>query len=150
MKAKVLIVLGIVFGLTACTKDKFNTKPSLTFVSVNTQELRRGQGIIFTMRFTDKEGDIQDTLFIQKITKNCPQSDFDDARILPPDIPKTNNSEGEILVRYAYGSGYIYPPIKEPACQGVNDTCVFKFVLKDKAGNVSDTVSSPQIVLIKD
>lgn len=149
MKAKLLIVLGFVVGLIACQKDKFNTIPTLTFVSVNTQELHPNEGIIFKFTFTDKEGDIQDSLFVQKITKNCEASDFDAFYLLPSDLPKKSNSEGELEVRYAYGVGYNYPAIKEPACQGQNDTCFFRFALKDKAGHTSDTVSSPQIVLIK-
>ncbi len=149
MKAKLLIVLGIAFGLAACQKDKFNTVPTLTFEGVNTQELRPNEGIIFKFRFTDKEGDIQDSMFVQKVTKNCERSDFDALYPLPSDFPERRNSEGEIEVRYAYGSGFIYPPIAEPQCEGQNDTCVFRFALKDKAGNTSDTVSSPQIILIK-
>jgi hypothetical protein len=45
--------------------------------------------------------------------------------------------------------GLGYPLIKEPICPGQNDTCVFRFALNDKANNTSDTITSPQIVLIK-
>ena len=149
MKTKLLIVALIALCLTACQKDKFTTKPQLTFKSLNTQQLAPNQIIRFTLHYTDREGDIQDTLFVQKLTQNCELSNFEAFYPIPTDVPEQNNGEGDILVTYAYGIGLGYPGIKEPACPGQNDTCVFRFSLGDVEGNTSDTITSPQIVLIK-
>jgi hypothetical protein len=149
MKTKLLIATLTALCLTACKKDKFTTKPQLTFKEVNTQELAPNQIIRFTMHYTDREGDIQDTLYVQKITQNCEASNFEAFYPIPSDVPPQKNGEGDIQVTYAYGVGFGYPAIKEPACPGQNDTCVFRFALGDVKGNTSDTISSPQIILIK-
>lgn len=153
MKAKLLIVTLSLLGFAACSKDKFNTTPQLKFESVNTQTLYPDQVIQFKLEYTDKEGDIQDTIYIEKITRNCSASDFNGLYALPTDVPRVKNSKGELQITFAYGVNLGYPAIKEPACgtatNPINDSCVFRFALKDKANNVSDTVSSPEIVLIK-
>ena len=149
MKTKLLIVLIMALGIAACNKDKFNTTPGLTFTDVNTTQLSPNQSIVFTLHYTDKEGDIQSTLYVQKITKNCEASNFESLYAIPAEVPKQTNAEGDIQVRFGYGVGLGFPAIKEPACPGQNDTCVFRFALTDLANNTSDTITSPQIVLIK-
>ena len=153
MKAKLLIVVLTLIVIVACKKDKFNTTPQLTFKEVNTQVLSPNQVIIFRLEYTDKEGDIQDTIYVEKLTRNCPASNFNQRYALPKDIPTQKNTKGEMEIRFAYGVNLGYPAIKEPACgtatTPINDSCVFRFALKDKANNVSDTISSPEIVLIK-
>lgn len=149
MKTKLLIAALFIFGLTACNKDQFTTKPQITFKSVNTQQLYPDQIITFTLHYTDKEGDIQDSLYVQKITQNCDLSNFQELYQIPQSVPDQKNGEGDIVVTYGYGVSTGYPPIKEPACPGMNDTCVFRFALTDKQNNTSDTITSPQIVLIK-
>lgn len=72
MRTKLLILLTITCFFYGCKKDEFNTKPTLAFGEVNSRELRQGNLLIFSLNFTDKEGDIQDTLWVQKISKTCP------------------------------------------------------------------------------
>jgi hypothetical protein len=149
MKTKLLITAVTALCLSACSKDKFSTKPQLTFKSVNTPILAPEQAIKFTLHYTDKEGDIQNTLYVQKITQNCDLSNFESAYQMPTDVPTQQNGEGDITVTFGYGVDLNLPPIKEPACPGQNDTCVFRFALTDKQNNTSDTITSPQIVLLK-
>ena len=66
-----------------------------------------------------------------------------------PDFPSSSNIEGTLEVAYTFGviDGQ-YP--SAPESIGCNiDTCYFRFMLKDKANNKSDTVNSETIVLIK-
>ncbi len=149
MKVKLTLAACLVIFSVACNKDTFTTKPQLTFTGVNTQVLYPDQSIVFTLDFTDKEGDIQDSLYVQKDAPNCAESFFEFLYPIPTDMPEQGNAKGEIQVRFSYGINLGYPAIKEPACPSTNDTAVFKFVLHDKAGNASDTAYSPQIVLIK-
>ncbi len=149
MKAKLLITTVTVLGLSACSKDKFSTKPQLTFKSVNTQTLAPEQIIKFTLHYTDKEGDIQNTLYVQKITQNCEASNFESLYQMPTDVPPQQNGEGDVTVTFGYGVDLNVPPIKEPACPEQNDTRYFRFALTDKKNNTSDTITSPQIVLLK-
>lgn len=149
MRTKLFITALTCLCIAACNKDAFTTKPQITFKSVNTQVLAPNQVIRFTLRYTDKEGDIQNKLYVQKITQNCDLSNFEDMYAIPANIPTQKDGEGDIVVTYGYGVDLGYPPIKEPVCPGQNDTCIFRFALIDKANNTSDTISSPQIVLIK-
>lgn len=149
MKIKLLIVPAAVFCLAACTKDKFDTKPQLEFKSVNTTVLNQNQLLEFTLHYTDREGDIANTrFFIQKVTQNCEGSNFTDSSNYTPEVPVQSNGEGDVLIQYFYGSSFDYPILNGPQC-ATNDTCVFRFVLKDAQNNISDTVTSPTIVIIK-
>jgi len=74
MKTKLLIVAVIMFAISACKKDEFTSKPQLSFKSINTTSLNQGDVLTFNITFTDAEGDIQDTLWIQKVSKTCPSS----------------------------------------------------------------------------
>ena len=135
----------IILLLAGCGKDKFNTKPSLKYKSVSTTVLHPGQIITFTLSFTDAEGDLTDTLSIMKFDPICVNSRFTDLYVLP-NFSASKNQEGDILVTYGYNVTN-YPPIQAPQCFNRNDTCVFKFVLKDKAQNRSDTAVSETIVI---
>jgi hypothetical protein len=59
---------------------------------------------------------------------------------LPP-FPSGKNQTGDILVTFSYND-------VSPKCFPRNDTAIFKFVLKDMAQNISDTVSSPPIIIV--
>jgi hypothetical protein len=140
----VIALIALIF--ISCKKDKFTTKPQLTFKSINTKVLDRGQIVTFTLSYTDLEGDLQDSVYVEKIEPTCPRSGFKEIYKLP-NFPTARNSEGEIQVSFGY-SVSDYPYITEPQCSR-NDTCYFRFALKDKAQNISDTVKSDVFVIIK-
>lgn len=135
-----------------CSKDKFNTKPTLEFKNANSQVFHKGEIMEFVLHYTDKEGDIQNHLYVQEVTQDtlCSGNNFSDTYPIPRDVPETANSEGDIVVRYTYGqiSPSGYPPTYTAATCQRNDTCVIKFALIDKANNSSDTITSPQIVFV--
>jgi hypothetical protein len=141
-----IVIALIAFIFIGCKKDRFTTKPQLKFESVNTQVLDRGQILSFKLSYTDLEGDLQDSIYVEKVEPTCPQSGFSNIYRLP-NFPTTRNAEGEIQVSFGYNVNN-YPLIKAPQC-GRNDTCYFRFVLKDKAQNLSDTVKSDVFVIIK-
>ena len=140
----VIALIALIF--ISCKKDKFTTKPKLTFKSINTKVLDRRQIIVFTLSYTDLEGDLQDSIYVEKIEPTCPLSGFN-SKYLIPTFPSSRNSEGDIQVSFGYNVEN-YPLIKAPQCNR-NDTCYFRFALKDKAQNVSDTVKSDVFVIIK-
>ena len=151
MKAKLLIPCLIFTILAGCSKDKYTTKPIITFKSVNTNTLDVGGLLEITLDYTDKEGDINNQLYVEKKTRNCGASDFSQMYPLPTDIP--SYKKGEVIVTFAYSPNAGYPVIKSPQCGSatnlINDSCIFRFVLTDKANNVSDTIQTPEIVVIK-
>ena len=154
MKKKTTLLLIVTLILTViagCNKNQFTTKPQLKFIGTSSDVFVVGQLIEFNIEYTDKEGDIQNNLYIEEVTKDalCPDNNFKSLYTISPDVPKQNQSKGNILVRYIYGqTGGQYPDYPGPKC-GRNDTCVFRFALTDKANNTSDTITSPQIVFIK-
>ena len=133
------IFLLFVFG---CKKDKFTTAPQIKYESTNTKELHPGETLLITLSFTDAEGDVTDTIFIQKVVRPCPafpRGGFIDSTHTLPPFPSGRNQSGEIIITYDYFS-------LDPQCNR-NDTAIFKFVLRDKAKNKSDTATSEPIVI---
>lgn len=134
----------------SCGKSKFSTTPKLEYKSVNTKDLFPEGSIVFRLGYTDAEGDLQDSILIQKVGLSpalCPQSGFNAYWILP-EFPVVKDSEGEIIISYTYGTTGPYPPIQRQ-CQDIDDTCYFRFVIQDKAKHKSDTVSSDVIIIRK-
>lgn len=139
----ILAIVSLVF--LGCKKETYSSTPTLTYKSVNTTKLYPDQVIKFNLDFTDLEGDVIDTMFVQKVSLNCGASNFFD-RYRMPLFPTTKNISGEALISYANGinvPGYITVASR---CN-YNDTCFFRFMLKDRAGNKSDTVKSEIIVI---
>jgi hypothetical protein len=140
---KTFLISIIILLLAGCNKDKFNTTPSLKYKSVNKNVIGRGQGdIVFTLSFTDKEGDLTDTITIIKVVPPCPDG-RNSSFIAPyrlPDFPTGKNQSGDILVTFTYDD-------ISAICVPRSDTAIFKFVLKDKAQHVSDTTVSEPIVI---
>jgi hypothetical protein len=150
MKTKLLILLAIPALFYACKKDSFTTKPQISIKSISNTTLHQGDLLLFQLEFTDKEGDIQDTLWVQKISKKCPTSPG--AQFLSknkvPDFTPTSNLKGVLEFGYGYNANIPgYSTIS--GCSNQNDTAYFKFWLKDKANNVSDTITSGDIVFLK-
>ncbi|TAE08764.1 MAG: hypothetical protein EAZ47_07715 [Bacteroidetes bacterium] len=144
-RTKLLFASLVCILSLACKKDTFTTKPQLTFESVNTTTLRPRSILTFSIGFTDREGDVEDTLTIRKITRNCAQSTFT-ARYRVPSFPAVRNTRGTFEISFDYNLGSGLPGLPGPQCPGRNDSSVYQFILKDKAGNVSDTLVSPEIV----
>ena len=147
MKAKILILFLIAIITNSCNKGLYTDKPQLFFKSVNTTTLNPNDILSFNIEFTDAQGDIQDSLWIQKVTKNCSLSNFTQGYPIPG-FPATKNLKGNFDISLAYGFNLGVPPIREPACAHQNDTCVFKFWAKDLSGHVSDTLTGPTIIMI--
>jgi hypothetical protein len=147
MRNTILFSIILLF-LFSCKKDKFTTKPQLKYKSVNNKVFRSGDVIQFTLSFTDAEGDFSDSaLYVEKFEPKCIASRFSQFYRLP-DFPTTKDQSGDITVVYGYNVSSL-PPILGPQCINRNDTAIFKFVLRDKANNKSDTAFSDPIVLIR-
>lgn len=136
------IFLFVIF--IGCKKKDSGSVPTLKFKSVNSTEIHSGDLIEFTLSF--KGGSITgtDSVVVQETVPNCPGSSFSVLYPLPA-YPATKNQNGEITVTFGYNAQGGYQDIS-PKCQQ-NDTAVFRFALKDNQQHVSDTVSSPTIIL---
>lgn len=143
MRYPLILTLVASLILTSCSKDKFNTKPSIKLESVNTTNLHAGEQLQFTISFTDKEGDVSNTMYVEKIEPTCPGSSFKQDYVVP-EFPATKNQKGEITVTFGYNISGLSNI--SPKCMR-NDTAVFRFALTDKGMNVSDTIESQPIIL---
>ncbi len=142
MRNTILFSIFILF-LFSCNKNKYTSAPQLKYKEVNTKALHRGETLRFTLSFTDAEGDLTDKIFIQKLTRPCrndPSGGFIDSSHTIPSFPTGKNQSGEIIITYSYND-------VTPQCAPRNDTAVFKFVLRDKAQNKSDTAVSDAIII---
>jgi hypothetical protein len=146
----VLIITILSFFFISCKKNSTGGAPKLSFESVSPTVLNRGQIILFTLSFTDADNNLlgDSALYIEKVVPQCPADTTFKIWQPLPSYTASGNQKVQILISYGYGSGLSSPPIGEPVCNE-NDTCFFKFALKDQAGHTSDTVSSPTIVIIK-
>lgn len=142
-----------VFLITACSKDKFETAPSLEIVDYNTKFLQpipsSGESFLrIVLKYTDKEGDLNEgALFVTSIRTN--------QRPLPPNSkPDTvgysfpiaeiqdKRTMGELLFRISHDA-LKYGQIE-------NDSLKFHIWLLDAAQNSSDTLETDIIVVERD
>ena len=150
---KLLIAGFILIVLFACNKDKYQTKPQISIKSINPSVVPTNGGLTITLSFTDKEGDISDTLFLKKIrlNKTVVPTIRDSIRYKIPDFP--NYSKGDIDVALDYQtvlSAINPPPIPGSVpSRAQPDTLIIKLWIRDKGGNVSDTVTTGQVVVIR-
>jgi len=147
-----LLVFVLITGtvLAACSKDKFQTRPSLELKSVNGDTFSNQNDMNIEFEFTDKEGDVNDTLFMLKKRINTIQVETlrDTVAIRIPDFPK--NNQGFIRMRLStvsYLESAQRPPVENGNAH--DDTLMIRFALKDKAGNVSDTVVLGPVYIIR-
>ena len=146
MKVRILCTVLVLFISFSCSKDKYTTKPQLKIKSVNDKFIEPGEVLRIVIEFTDAEGDVSDSAFIQKVTSNCILSNYTDKRLIP-DFPIKKDLKGEFQITYGYNVTDVQP-LGQPQCNR-NDTCVFRIWVKDNAGNVSDTVQTETIVIKK-
>jgi hypothetical protein len=146
---KILLLIIIVAVAFACNKDKFQTKPQIKIVSTNTDVVPINGTLRVVLEFTDKEGDVSDSIIVVRERLNL------NGQITAPSIAMgipsfPENQQGEIAIDLPYQNGPTAlisgfqaitipgtgnPPSKEP------DTLRLKFVVRDAAGNKSDTAS---------
>lgn len=136
-----------VMVMAGCKKDGITTKPKLTFKSVNSEHIQFGQDVSFILEFSDKEGDFDDTIrVIKEAFTMCPDESFvDSVTWKMPDLEGRKNVQGELEIRMGYHTNLSLIICGSDTVQ----TAIFKFVIKDLAGNVSDTCFSPLITIDK-
>ena len=150
-KNSILLVTLTLLGcavMMSCGKDKYTTKPQLKFKKSESQDVPRGGFIRFFLEVTDAEGDLTDTLFLQTTTTRCPQSNRRLSYAIPP-FPTSTDTKAELEITFVNGvflQGFV--PFPGPAC-GRPDTTTFKFWVKDKAQNISDTVQTDEPIIIR-
>jgi len=143
-----------IFGLgtlifVACNKDKFETKPQLKVESLNYDIVPKGAPLRVTFSFTDKEGDVDDSIYVVRTRLNQ-RGLYTDPKAFGYKIPAfPDQPEGEITLNMTYANDLTFglSPVDIPGSNNKElDTLVLKFVAIDKKENVSDTATANVIV----
>jgi len=153
MKFRMIIAAVLVFTFIACNKDKFQTKPTISIKSINTEIVPLNGTFIITLECTDKEGDVEDSLILikRRLNKRVVTTVRDTLRFKIPTFPANSRTEIQAVLDYQN----ILSALNPPNIPGSNplqrelDTLVLRMAVRDKAGNTSDTVESRQIFVIR-
>ena len=142
-----MFISFVVFG---CGKGKFETVPKLKFKSQSTDVVAVNGTYNVRLEYTDKEGDVSDSLIIvrQRLNKNGPVTPAPSPYKIP-NFPNTQKGEFEVDFRYSLDLTFNIPRIRVIGSNPVQyepDTMLLKFVARDKAGNKSDTAATNVIV----
>lgn len=154
MKAKLLFLFLFTAALAGCKKDKYQTTPTLSLKAVTVGGIQDAAGTIgstieFEIEVTDKEGDVEDSIFIDKIdaTLRCPGNNLIRDVYKIPDYPNESNQKVLFKVRYATINVLGYALLGGASCPPRKDTSYFRFIVSDKAGNKSDTLFTDPVAL---
>ena len=153
MKISLIVVTALTVIAVACGKDKFQTKPTITIKSINTEVVPANGTFVVNLECTDKEGDVQDSVIIIKnrLNKRIVPTIRDTIRFKFPSFPKSGRTFAEVTLSYQNIISAITPPNipGSSPLQKERDTLVLKFVVRDNGGNTSDTISSKVIQVIR-
>ncbi|HSC37758.1 MAG TPA: hypothetical protein VLD19_07805 [Chitinophagaceae bacterium] len=150
---KLLLLVSVLFLLFACNKDKFQTTPQIKIKSISSDIIPNGGSLVVTLTFTDKEGDVDDSVFVKKIrlNKTVVPTIRDSVKYKIPDFPSHMKGDMEITMDYQTILSAINPPnipgSNPPRAQP--DTLIVQFAVTDKAKHRSDSVSTGQIIVIR-
>lgn len=143
-------LLMVLLVAVSCSKDKVETKPSITVKSLSSTTIPVNGDLSINLDFTDKEADLG-SIFVQKIRQNRRKTTTirDTFSLSVADFPKKTN--GELEMRLMYQLQLISAeraPANPNAQTGFeSDSIVIRLALRDKALNVSDTITTEQIVI---
>lgn len=147
---KIIASSLVLFLLAACSKDKYETKPTIRVKDQSAEIVPLNVPFGVTLEFTDKEGDVSDSIIVvrQRLNKRGPVTLAYSLGI--PVFPSA--TKGEFVLDFDYNN-YLtlnIPALNIPGSNPVKkerDTLLLKFVARDHAGNKSDTASTQVIVL---
>lgn len=150
MRYLTVFIFAFAFLTVGCSKDKAETKPSIKVKSLSSTTIPVNGDLAITLDFTDKEADLE-SVFIQKIRQNIrTTTTIRDSFSLPiADFPKRQDGEIELRLFYQLQllSAERAPADPSSPTGFESDSMVIRLVLRDKAMNHSDTVTTEQIVV---
>jgi hypothetical protein len=139
--------------IIACNKDKFQTKPQLTLKSTSDKIIPPNGSFHVVFEFTDKEGDIGDSIFYKKVRVNVrttsPLTTDTIRYLLPKNLPNSTKGDIDITIPYTDLVSAITPltvPGSNPP-RLESDSLLLRFAISDNAKNHSDTVDIPGVVV---
>jgi hypothetical protein len=134
----------------ACSKDKFETRPSLEIKSIGPNPMPKNSvPLVIDLEYIDKEGDLAEdsAIYVRKIRinqKKVGKTLRDSFWLpLPKDVPKKTKGTIRLTLDFETYAKSADDPGNPPA----PDSLIFRFAMRDKAQNVSDTVESGLVII---
>ncbi|MGE5518643.1 MAG: hypothetical protein ACM3VS_01870 [Candidatus Dadabacteria bacterium] len=141
-------LLSLILIFSACSKDKFQTKPQVEIKSLSPGQVYKGQFFEFIATIRDKEGDLQDSvLLVKKRYNGSSLLTADTTRLYIAPLAFPDKQQIDFSALFAYGElvdGTIFQNLEQ-----VDRDFAIGIIVRDKAGNKSDYVESGKIVLRK-
>ncbi|MDR3716684.1 MAG: hypothetical protein P4L51_28080 [Puia sp.] len=139
-------LLVLLYSIFSCSKSN-GGKPSISIESITRTVDQNTGNMVATLKFKSPGGKLSGGSFYSlRLRLNQdpppPTSGYADTNTLQNLIPSfPNQTSGEMIYTLPY-NGYLSSGGSE------NDTLLFKLWVIDAANNVSDTITSPQVVII--
>ena len=146
-----LLFLFIIYSMLGCKKDNYSSKPELILKDFKIIPVSGSNGNIVEIEIEvkDKEGDVRDSIFIQKIILE-PEQCIDTLPINKgiPEFPVGNTQNITFRIRFAsFGvDGFNADEVLPGKCSN-QDLTIFRIAVKDLAGNISDTLNTPPAII---
>ena len=143
------LLLSIAVLSTSCKKNANVSKiPSITFRSMEPQTVKAGSDTTVLIKFNFEDGD-------GDIGFGTPNLFFRDSRdtiwspFLIPNIPDRFNPESGLkgIIQVEYEAAFLL--LRNDSLHLNNDTLHWDIYMKDKAGNVSNIITTPELYLYK-
>lgn len=155
MKAKLLFLFVFASLLAGCGKDKYTTKPQVEIKSVKQGDImtpsgNNGKFVEFDLTVTDKEGNAQGEILIDKLDAPlpaCQTNAIPDLVYLIPEFPGEPNQKVTVKVKFSNGSITGYANLPGNKCNSAAHIAIFRFRVVDKGGDTSNAVQSDPITL---
>jgi hypothetical protein len=148
---KIIVFFALTALVLSCDKDKFETVPTLKVVSTSSDIIPKNGLLRVTLEFTDKEGDVTDSVILLRKRMNLKNTiTSTPIKYSIPVHPTATKAEITVDLEYQNGLVFGFPAINIPGTnptQYERDTMQLKFVVKDAAGNKSDTATANVIVI---
>src|SRR5690606_6818403 len=151
------ILATIITSIAACvSRPDFPVEPVIEFVSMEGNQMVQNSfntdSIRVTFSFTDGDGDLGDRDSLNIFIRDN-RDQFIASKYRLPELPPEGAQRGvrgEITVTI-YTTCCIYPdgtPPCEPSQKFPTDTLQYEIFIKDRAGNVSNTISTDPITIL--
>jgi hypothetical protein len=155
MKAKLLFLFVFAAVLAGCKKSNYDTTPKVEIKSVKVGDLvdafgNSGKFVELNLTVTDKEGDVQDSIIIDKIdagTPACAGNSLLDDDYKMPEFPSEPYQKVNVRIRYSNINAVGYGLLSGNDCPSNPHVVKFRFTVRDKAGNRSVPVESEVLTL---
>lgn len=147
-----LMIPAAILVWTSCGKDKLRSKPSIKLKSISTRELQtvNDPHLIVELDYADKEGDVggDAALWVNRTYLNQRQTALKDPSdfTLAVPVPSAPRQDGQIEAHILASEIYM---ALDPGNPRQPDSINLKFVLRDAAGNTSDTLDAGMVVVIR-